>query len=302
MSASVLVATPIVLFAIVLLLCFVGCDALFGLDEIPDPKPPFTRYSDDTILAEPTLVAYWSLGEAAGTTAVDRKGGRNGTYLSQALPDDPSIPSAQAPGTLTLGQPGIVPGDTVPPLFDPKVPTKCIEVNGGWVSIPFDPALNPIQADGFSIEAWVWVGWKAGDTAAVRIVMDSLDTAAGVNGYALGASPANTWQGVVGIGSDIAVATGPDVIFGATSHLVLTYDKADSTLRLFINGSLTSSVPTDYQANTQSRLFIGVGGPSLPEPRGPWVGKIQCVAIYTGALEPKRIAQHTAFGNGMDVS
>jgi Concanavalin A-like lectin/glucanases superfamily len=300
MSTSLLVAIPFALFAIVLLLCFIGCDALFGLDHIPDPKPAFTRYTK-TILAEPTLVAYWPLGEAAGeTTAVDLKGGRNGTYLSQVFPDDPSVPSAAAPGTLALGQPGIVPGDTVPPQFDANVRTTCIEVNGGYVSVPFDPALNPIKADGFTIEAWVRVGWSAGDTAAARAVMTAGDTVAGIKGYALYASPDNFWQGIVGTGGDTTNTNGPDVIFDATNHVVLTYD--GSILRLFVNGTQNTAITTDYQASTQSRLFIGAGRPDLPEPRAPWVGKIQCVALYKGALEPKRIAEHTAFGNGMDVS
>lgn len=75
MSASLLVAVPFALFGIVLLLCFVGCDRVFGVYAVNPPPPPFTRYSE-VILGEPTLVAYWPLGEQAGeTTAVDLKGG-----------------------------------------------------------------------------------------------------------------------------------------------------------------------------------------------------------------------------------
>jgi hypothetical protein len=300
MSASVLVAIPLVLFAIVLLLCFVGCDQLFQLDHL---KPPFRRYTD-VIRSEPKLVAYWSLGEPAGsTTAVDLKGGRNGTYLSQPFPDDPSLLSAAAPGMLALGQAGIVPGDTVPPHDDTSPATTCIEVNGGYVSVPFDSALNPSKADGFTIEAWVRVGWTRADTAALRVIMASIDAAGGINkGYALLASAANTWQGLVLTGGTVvAFADGPEVILDATSHLVLTYD--GSFLRLFVNGNhSTSTATTDYQASTESRLFIGAGGPQLPEPRNPWVGKIQCVALYKGALSAERIAKHAIFGNGGDAS
>jgi Concanavalin A-like lectin/glucanases superfamily len=300
MSVSLLVAIPFVLLAIVLLLCFVGCDALFGLDELPDPTP-FHQYTP-TILTEVTLVGYWPLGESLGqTTAVDLKGGHNGTYLSQVFPDDPPVSSAAAPGTLALGQPGIVAGDTVPPHDESSARTTCIEVNGGYVSVPFDPALNPTKAEGFTIEAWVRPEWSASDTAAQRVIMASIDAAGGVNkGYALLSSAANIWQGIVLTGGGATFTNGPEVILDATSHLVLTYD--GNLLRLFVNGSQSTAVATDYQPSTQSRLFIGVGGPQLPEPRGPWVGRLQCVAVYKGALEPKQVAKHTANGNGVDVS
>jgi Concanavalin A-like lectin/glucanases superfamily len=300
MSASLLVAIPFALLAIVLLFCFVGCHIVFDLDDI---RPGFTRYTE-MILAEPTLIAYWPLGEAAGeTTAVDVKPpgpGHNGTYLNQTLPDDPSFPSAAAPGTLILGQPGIVAGDTVPPHDASSARTTCIEVNGGYVSVPFDAALNPTKADGFTIEAWVTVGWSAADTAATRIIVASSDTVGGLRGYALLVSPLNIWEGAVGTGSGITFTTGPDVMFGTTNHLVLTYDGA--LLRLFVNGTQTTAVATDYQPSTQSRLFIGAGGTELPEPRGPWVGKIQCVALYKGALPPDRVAKHAMNGNGADVT
>jgi hypothetical protein len=308
MNASLLVALPFALLAIVLLLCFVGCDELFGLDEVRDPTP-FHKYTD-TILAEPTLVAYWSLGEAAGeTTAVDLKAGRNGAYLSQVLPDDPAFPSAATPDppVLKLGENGIVVGDTVPPHDDSSAQTTCIEVNGGYVSVPFDAALNPTKADGFTIEAWVTVGWSPADTAATRSIMTSFDTVGGLRGYALWASPLNIWEGAVGTGSGITFMSGSEVIFDATSHLVLTYevdpmDPMVFRLRLFVDGEQRTTVQTDYQPSTQSRLFIGAGGTDLPEPRGPWAGKIQCVALYKGALSPKRVAEHTAFGNGQDMS
>jgi hypothetical protein len=290
---------PVALLAIILLFCFVGCDVVLGLQQLPDP---FHRYTE-IILAEPTLVAYWPLGEAAGeTTAVDLEAGRNGTYLSQVLPDDPAFPSAATPDppVLKLGENGIVVGDTVPPHDASSAQTTCIEVNGGYVSVPFDPALNPTKADGFTIEAWVTVGWSAADTAATRIIMTSSETAGGLRGYALLASPLNIWEGAVGTDPGITFASGSEVIFGTTNHLVLTYDGA--LLRLFVNGTQSTAVATDYQPSTQSRLFIGAGGSDLPEPRGPWVGKIQCVALYKGALPPERVAKHAMNGNGADAT
>jgi Concanavalin A-like lectin/glucanases superfamily len=299
MGALLLVAIPFALLAIVLLLCFVGCDRVFGIDHI-QYEPPFTTYTP-TILAEPTLVAYWELSETAGTAALDQKGGHNGTYLSQVFPDDPSLPSAASanPPILSLGQAGIVSGDRVAPFDDSSARAACIEVNGGYVSVPFDPALNPAQGDGFTIEAWVLVEWAETDERAIRVIMASIDPS-GVTGYALFVSAVNNWQGLVGSGSGFTIADGPDVIFNATSHLVLTYD--GSALRIFINGTQATTVRTTYQPSTQSSLFIGAGGPQLAAPRFPWVGKIQCVALYKGALSADQVAAHTANGNGGRLS
>jgi hypothetical protein len=305
MSASLLVAIPFALLAIVLLLCFVGCDELFGLDELPDPTP-FHRYSE-SILAEATLVAYWPLGEAAGPTAFDLKPGpgHNGTYLSQVFPDDPPSAATPDPPVLKLGEKGIVAGDTVPPHNESSARTTCIEVNGGYVSVPFDPALNPTKAEGFTIEAWVRPEWSEAATAAQRVIVASIDTAGGLSkGYVLFASETNTWKGGVFTGGGFTVVEGPKVKFDATSYLVLTYEvdpiSMSPRLTLFVDGSERTSHTADYQASIESRLFIGAGGPQLAEPRFPWVGNIQCVALYAGGLEPMQVAMHFAHGNGLE--
>src|SRR3954447_2352146 len=108
MSASLLVLIPPTLLAIVLLLCFVGCTNEYRPFDV---TPSVIDYSTNTILPTPGLVAYWPLGETQGETiAVDLKGGHNGDYLSQEFPAEAQ--GAYADGTLVLGSPGIVPGDT----------------------------------------------------------------------------------------------------------------------------------------------------------------------------------------------
>jgi hypothetical protein len=287
MTTSALVLIPPTLFLIVLLLGFTGCAGLLDVEPwrpSPEPEPP-PEYSP-IILDERTLVAYWPLGEEPGSTiAVDVQGGRNGTYESKVLPDDPDNLSAAAPGTLTLGKPGIVAGD-------PQA--TCIEVDGGFVSVPFDAELNPNE---FSIEAWVHVGWSADSPPGVRIVMVSFDAADGViKGFGLVAGDDNIWKAFVGAGAGITTANGPDVVFDTTNHLVLTYD--GSELRFFLNGAQSTTVVSDYQPSTESRLLIGVGAPQLPEERQPWVGKIQCVALYSGALNSEQVAIHFQLGIG----
>jgi Concanavalin A-like lectin/glucanases superfamily len=281
-----------------LLLCFAGCSfspgALSG---------GFTEYSNN-ILAEPTLVAYWPLGEPDGeVTANDLKGTggvhRSGTYLSQVFPADPAMNSAAAPGTLQLGQPGLLEGDRVSPfgLNDPR--TTCIAVNGGYVSVPYDPALNPSKADGFTIEAWVHTGWSADPTVSPpghRTIMTALDQIGGLRGYWLFASKDNMWEVFLGNGPGPTIVTGPAVQLDTTTHVVLSYD--GNLLRLFIDGSQVAAMATDYVPTDQSRLFIGAGAPHIPQPRFPWVGNIQCVALYKGALDANQVAKHTVWGNG----
>jgi hypothetical protein len=297
MTTSALVLVPSALLLIVLLLGFTGCADIIGIEPWgPGPSPrPTTPYSD-YVLDEASLVAYWPLGEPVGaTTAVDVKGAHNGTYQSKTFPDDPAIPSAAAPGTLILGSPGLLPGDTEAPHLPDSPKTTCIEVNGGFVSVDFDAALNPAP---FSVEAWVYVGWAGDGPAGIRVIAASLDVTGGTKGFALFADEDNNWKAQVGTGAGITTANGPEVVLDTVNHLVLTYDGAD--LRLFLNGSESTIEPAAYQPSTESRLLIGAGAPQLPEERGPWVGKLQCVALYNLPLTLEQIAKHYQRGNPSD--
>jgi hypothetical protein len=243
-------------------------------------------------------VGYWPLGDPAGaTTAVDVKSGHNGAYLSRVFPDDPANSSAAAPGTFSLGNPGIVPGDTVPPQDHDSARTTCLQTNGGYVSVPFDAAFIPSNAEGFTLEAWVRVEWTAEATAAFRVVMTTFDTAGGFKGFTLLTTPDNHWAALVGNGSGLTQATGAALVFETTSHLVATYD--GSNLVLYVNGEQSSpTIPADYHPATANALYIGAGRPDLPEPHFPFVGKVQCVALYKGALTLDDVLKHYHNGNG----
>jgi hypothetical protein len=306
MSAPLLVLLPAALLAIVLLLCFVGCVFEHGTS----PLPEFTEYSDKTILATVGLVGYWPLGESAGaTTAVDvTSGGHNGAYLSRVFPDDPANSSAAAPGTFSLGNIGIVQGDTIPPHTntDPENRTTCMQTDGGYVSVPFDAALIPTKTEGFTLEAWVRVEWDATAPAAFRVMMTTFESAGGFKGFALLTTPDNHWAVLVGNGAGLTQATRAAVMFETTNHLVATYD--GTNLILYLNGEPssdpsdpnTTATPADYHPATANALYIGAGRPDLPEPRFPFVGKIQCVALYKGALNSDTVLKHYHNGNGTD--
>jgi hypothetical protein len=82
----------------------------------------------DLITADPTLLAYWRLGEASGTTANDSAGSYNGMYV-------------KGPG---LGSPGAIAND----------PNTSVTLNGTSqrVTLPSLPS-----AGDFSIEGWTYL-------------------------------------------------------------------------------------------------------------------------------------------------
>ena len=220
-----------------------------------------------------------------------------------------------APGTLTIGAPGIVQGDTVPP-HDPNNPilTSAMQCNGGFVSVPFvnDGVVN--QDGPFTIEAWVRAEWDAAATLAFRAIIDSRDnTGTQVSGFEIGVNQANQWEARLGVtgANPVLVLTASPVTLSVATHIVLTFSGTDAAL--FINGTQMSqptSVPlgSTYTPNTTQPLIIGAGLPWLPNctqpsdddffPLLPFNGTIQDVAIYDVVLDATTIMNHAQNGNG----
>jgi hypothetical protein len=325
MSASLIVLVPLALLGVVATLCFVGC----VLPTTGLPSTPFTTYRS-RVFGNSNLVAFWPLDDAVNSPkAAEPQSDFVGNYVSMSTNPgqlqfpDPAIPniSAPAPGNLAWVQPGIVAGDCI--NNDPTKPTPCIVVNGGYVSVPPHPELNPPS---FTVEAWVRVDWKATDPAAFRAVVDSRAFPANsATGFALFATAANLWAVSVGGGATgQTTLTGAAVAFdGKPVYLAATYDGGSGTLTLFVNGiSISGSalMGVAYVQNTTSPLFIGSGSPSAPlrpqppavppgqtAPLLPFVGALEDVAIYSVALPAGTmdandvIFTHAQNGNGMSV-
>jgi hypothetical protein len=338
LSAPLIILVPFGLLAIVGLLCFVGCSFQPGA-----ALPLWTTYTDGTVLANPAVVAYWPLGEVADTDpAVDRVAGHNGNYVDGATvpslypwpaysvpnPPGPDVQSAAAPGTLALGQPGIVQGDSIQPGNQFDVRTDCIVVNGGYVNITFNAAFNPPTS--FTIEAWVRVDWDANAPHAYRSVLDSRDTAAGGTGFAVYAKADDNmpgiyhWEAAIGNGGTggaaftLVPSDDPPITLydsslpaGVTYHLAVTFDGPSQTLILYVDGEQRGPkiTPASYVPNTTQPLWIGAGGSYLPlRPQGPGVvasplfpydGAIQDVAVYNAALTSDVVLLHYHNGNGV---
>lgn len=327
MTASLLVLVSVALLVVISGFCFVGCVLdTHGLGA-DDPKP-FTKYSDTDVI--PTAVAYWPLSEASATAdkpvpqaiAKDVVGNSDGNYTHKSnaplgmfpcppIPISPGLDSAPAIGFLSLGAVSLLPGDAVQPGNDPNILTTGMQVDGGFVTVPFNGVINP--APKFTIECWARPEWSAADAPAFRAVIDCRTiNPAGTEytGCAVIVNQAGNWEAEMGaVGSlSFVKVTGGKAALSEASHVVLTCDGSNAAL--FVNGvqAVTKSLGGAFAPNTQSPLVMGVGGPwiatramGVPEPAFPLVpfkGTIQDVAIYNTVLADSDILTHFNDGSG----
>lgn len=193
--------------------------------------------------------AYWRLGEASGTTADDEVGSNDGTYNGP-----------------TLGQPGLLASDPdTCPLFD--------GVNDHITTLL---AANPSLTD-FSVEAWA-IGNVNG-----RTVVQQND--GGGTGrawiYTDGSGVISSFAGGAQLSSGVFM--GPNV----ARHIVTTYEKATTTLRIYVDGVLGNSAVRSVES-CAGTWQIGAGK-SVTQ---PWDGRIDEVAIYERLLTAAEITAH----------
>ena len=318
MSASLVVLLPVVLLGIVTLLCFTGC----GLDTSGTGSPPFTKYSDTTVLANPAVVAYWPLSETGDNLpAVDSTPNPdNGQYIDQTtLPaiypwpaytinntPNPDILSDAASGSIAFAQPGIVAGDAVQPSDDPTKRTPCLVVNGAYVNVPFNAMNNKKNPPtSFTVEAWVRVDWDKSAPHAWRAVLDSR-TFNPCTGFAIIARADDNapgvyhWMAVVGNGGTGAAGftfatsddpqitlNDPSMPAGVTYYIAVTYEGPSQTLILFVDGEQRGPKinPAVYVPNTTNPLWIGAGVPYVAmRPQAPDVLAAPLIP-FVGAIQ-----------------
>jgi len=322
MSTTLFFLVPIGMLAVVWSFCFVGaCFPTGGL-----PGPPYSN----TILAEPSLVAYWPLSDLPGAapapppgstsvgTAADLSGnGHPGTYINPpAYMPGAAIPQIGTNPTLNLHQASIVPGDAFAP--GSKNLPACVDFEGGYVSIPW-AANSPALTD-FTLEAWIKPKWNV--TGFVWVVFSATTTNG--TGFTLDINDQNQWQFTIGNGTASTVVNTmvTAAVNNTVSYVAVTFDSATQVLSLWINpGSDTSAAPTPawppdpatvtpYVAIDPTQpvtFFIGAGdnqdaqtprtqGGGAGAPLHPFQGLIQSVALYSTALDPTDLASHFADG------
>ena len=217
------------------------------------------EYSQTVIGDDPA--GYWRLGEASGTTAADSSGFDNaGTYSSVTLGGASGIGTSN--------------GD----------PDTSAAFNGtsSNVSIASTTSLTPSTA--FSVEEWVNPTYGSGSwegTAIGKVGSDSLSYSQSPDQLLF----------VIRIGSGYAEVD-TSLSPGAWAFIVATYD--NSHLRLYVNGTLESTVAASGAINTStSPVVIGNGTYNY------WNGSLDEAAVFNSTLSSTQItAQYNAANVG----
>jgi hypothetical protein len=215
----------------------------------------------DTVLSEPALLAYWRLGETVGTTAADSKGTYPGTYGTGVM----------------LGSPGAVTND----------PNPAASFNGTTAAKVTLPAL-PTVTD-FTVEGWSYLTNATSNNNALY---------AGGNTVWLLPRPGTTSTATAAYASVwlngtayVLQPTSPATNVATWVHWVLT--RQGSALRLYRNAVLIGQ-RTDLPATAPATVTGGIGiqgGTNYP-----LTGRIDEVAVYSGALSPTAVTAHYRSG------
>jgi hypothetical protein len=214
----------------------------------------------ETILAD-SPVAYWRLGESAGTTADNAEGtaALDGTYS----------------GSPTLGATGLLTGDS---------DTAVTFGTSKYVSVAHDAALN--FSDVFSLEFWV----KVPSLSAWMSVIAK----GGATGWQVGVSVNR--QVVVYLQNTINVRGGSvgTLQDGTTYHVVVTKNGGNYAT-VYINGSDASATATAKTAgDTTGSLYLATYTGS-----SEWLsGTLDEVAVYDYALTSTQVTAHYDAGTG----
>ncbi|MEA2488156.1 MAG: hypothetical protein QOF16_1810 [Actinomycetota bacterium] len=205
-------------------------------------------------------VAYWRLGESAGTTAADSSGNANtGRYL----------------GGTTLGVTGGVADGNGAAGFDGST---------GEVSVADSAGLR--LNGNFSIEFWAKLGAYANTWPGV---LHKGNSGSGATGYLVwyGSDLRPTFKRAGVDGRKVSAAGA--LSSGGYKDYVVTYDAASATLRWFVNGALDTTYTgiTWPSSSDTSAVELGRGGEFGNE-------FLDDVSLYPSALSPARVSVHYA--------
>jgi len=311
MTATLIAVIPLALLGIVALLGFVGCDGS-GRGPLFGPGDPVTHTDpyDDMMKKETDLVAFWTLTEGSGAASpTEQKSNFTSTYKSGfgATLYNGSTKSAGNAGNVTAGQPGIVLGDALDGVQDFST-----LFDGGMVFVEWQQAINTLTT--FTVEAWVKPAptWQS-EQQSLRGVIVSNRTSPSFQGFGLFANTDsatqtnNFWQFSLGAGTQPIGPTAPIAFGQPVYHLVGTLDDK-GVATLYVNGDPAGSIDLTAMGSTYqpldmpTQLFIGAGLPQLgtsSAPQLPLVGNVQCVAIYSSALDAGTVQTHFTTGRGM---
>ena len=214
-------------------------------------------------------VSYWRLDETAGPTAVDSAGSNDGVYKS----------------TETFGVPSLI----------TQVTNVAVNLDGGYVEVPYSAALNPNGP--FTIEMWAKTSPNYDPNANTYVPISSQGRL-GSGRYGWCVYLNNDGSGFEMHMGDASGVAGSTRVSGATAgtantlyHLAFVYD--GTNLQVHVNGKLdfetTGGFP--YTANYTAPLEIGCRN----DINFNFMGVIDDVAIYGYALTTNQITSHYGY-------
>jgi hypothetical protein len=213
-------------------------------------------------------VAYWRLNESSGTTMVDSYNLNDGIYS----------------GAVTQATPGLIFGGA-----DASATFNSGATINGTGTVPFNSSLNPST---FTVEFWAN---PLNTTVGGQYVVSLQDRASGRRGYAVQFDNITSYAWDFTLGTNNTLFTSissppPRVKAGTLYHVVASYD--GTTARLYVNGTLVSSLVTAYQpAVASTNLTIASrNGNNFTR------AVIDDVALYNYALSSAQVANHYALG------
>jgi hypothetical protein len=213
-------------------------------------------YTAEVLADNPVL--YWRLNETAGITAVDASGNNHhGTYK----------------GTLQIGQPGAIAGDT----------DTAVGFNGG--SVDAGGILDFAGDEPYTLEAWIRPTIIDGDYRHV-FNKDAIDTDGRQQyGMFVRSSSGLCIERFVDSGAIQAITGAPPL--DVYTHVVGTYD--GTMMQLFVNAVLVDSATDARLAKQKDAPFL-VGTKYIDT--GPFIGDLDEVAVYDKALTQERVQAH----------
>ena len=217
-----------------------------------------------TILSTPSLISYWRLGEASGSTATDQTGVQNGTYVNN--------------GGLTLGATGLIPADS-----DTAASVSATTVQNEMTVAD----NNAYHVGSFSYE--VWFKRAASNDTAQRDIIGNSTVVLDIGGI----NPNEIEFYFAGNGS----STDSNVTITDTKvhYLVATY--SGGTAKVYLDGKdVTKVISSPPSSLTLSGPFE-IGNWSTSSYHVPFNGTLDEVAIYGRALSPQEVINHYAQGS-----
>jgi len=239
-------------------------------------KVPPSSYKSTILNDSP--IAYWRLGELSGVTAIDEIAGSNGTYVN----------------TPTLGATGLIANDNNKAVFFNRINTEKMVIPDDN-KFTFANATNDLP---FSFEAWVSISSFATPNPIFSKIENTVtfleeylfqvdsDGSLDCVVYDQISSNNHSWKAAIG-----------SISLNTTSHVVVTYNAAINTGKMYVNGiekSVTFGNSGSYvrMRNLSRNISIGSRIDDDVTFKAFFDGTIDEVAIYNYVLTPAQVLAH----------